>query len=176
MGKQTVCLRNQVEASVAMDRLSHEGHEIASGQIIQELVAMQKSLNFIQWEWGNYWSVKTKWLIQSCGIRSVVSNSLRCPGLYSPWNSLGQNTGVGSLSLLQGIFLTQGSNLGLPHWRQILYQLSHSGSWYGLDDCKKLLWHQSEKIWGGWGNTTSVVSKSWAGEIKSAMRGYWRVS
>ena len=34
-------------------------------------------------------------------------------GLYSPWNSPGQNTGVSSLSLLQGIFPTQGSNPGL---------------------------------------------------------------
>ena len=48
--------------------------------------------------------------------------------VYSPWNSPGQNTGVGSLSLLQGIFPTQGSNPGLPHCRQILYQLSHQGS------------------------------------------------
>ena len=40
---------------------------------------------------------------ESC---SVVSNSLWPHGLYSPWNSLGQNTGVGSLSLLQGIFPT----------------------------------------------------------------------
>ena len=39
-----------------------------------------------------------------------MSNSLRPHGLYSPWNSPGQNTGVGSLSLLQGIFPTQGSN------------------------------------------------------------------
>ena len=43
-------------------------------------------------------------------------------------NSPGQNTGVGSLSLLQGIFPTQGSNPGLSHCRQILYQLSHKGS------------------------------------------------
>ena len=43
-------------------------------------------------------------------------------------NSPGQNTGVGSLSLLQGIFPTQGSNPGLPHCRRILYQLSHQGS------------------------------------------------
>ena len=43
------------------------------------------------------------------------------------WNSPGQNTGVGSLSLLQGIFPDQGSNPGLPHCR-ILYQLSHKGS------------------------------------------------
>ena len=48
-------------------------------------------------------------------------------GLYSPQNSPGQNTGVGSLSLLQGIFPTLGSNPGLPHSRQILYQLSHKG-------------------------------------------------
>ena len=45
-----------------------------------------------------------------------------------PWNSPGQNTAVGSLSLLQGIFPTQGSNPGLPHYKQILYQLSHRGS------------------------------------------------
>ena len=36
--------------------------------------------------------------------------------------------GVGSLSLLQGIFPTQGENPGLPHCRWILYQLSHKGS------------------------------------------------
>ena len=59
---------------------------------------------------------------------SVVSDSLQPHGLYSPWNSLGQNTGVGSLSLLQGIFPTQGLNPGLPHRRWILYQLSHKGS------------------------------------------------
>ena len=46
----------------------------------------------------------------------------------SPWNFLGQNTGVGSLSLLQGTFPTQGSNSGLPHCKWILYQLSHKGS------------------------------------------------
>ena len=44
------------------------------------------------------------------------------------WNSLGKNTGVGSHSLLQGIFLTQGLNSGLTHCRQILYHLSHQGS------------------------------------------------
>ena len=60
-----------------------------------------------------------------CESRSVVSNSLWPRGLYDPWNSPGQNTGVGSLSLFQGIFWTQGSNPGLPHCRQFLYQLSH---------------------------------------------------
>ena len=46
----------------------------------------------------------------------------------NPWNSPGQNTGVGSLSLLQGIFPTQRLNPGLLHCRQILYQLSQEGS------------------------------------------------
>ena len=46
---------------------------------------------------------------------------------YSPWDSPGQNTGVGSLSLLQGIFPTQELKPGLPHCRQIPYQLSHQG-------------------------------------------------
>ena len=62
---------------------------------------------------------------ESC---SVMSDSLRPNGLYSPWDSPGQNTGVGCLSLLQGIFPTQGSSPGLPHCRWILYQLSHQGS------------------------------------------------
>ena len=52
---------------------------------------------------------------------SVVSDSLRPRGLYSPWNSPGQNTGVGSLPLIQGIFPTQGLNPGLPHCRWIFF-------------------------------------------------------
>ena len=65
-----------------------------------------------------------------CENRSVISDSLWPHGWYSPWNSLDQNTGVGRLSLLQGIFLMQRSNPGLPHHRQILYQLSHKESPY----------------------------------------------
>ena len=62
---------------------------------------------------------------ESC---SVMFDSLQPHGLYSPWNSPCQNTRVGSLSLLQGIFPTQGSYPGLPHCGRILYQLSHTGS------------------------------------------------
>ena len=61
--------------------------------------------------------------------RSVMSNSLQPHATpYSPWNSPGQNTGEGSLSLLQGIFPTQRLNPGLLHCRQVLYQLNHKGS------------------------------------------------
>ena len=64
--------------------------------------------------------------------RSVTSDSLRLHRLYSPWNSPGQNTGVGSLSLHQRIFPTQGSNPGLPPCRPVLYRLSHQGSHTGV--------------------------------------------
>ena len=64
---------------------------------------------------------------------SVVSKSWKAYGLWParllcPWNSPGRNTGVGSHSLLQGIFPTQGSNPGIPQCRQVFYQLSHQGS------------------------------------------------
>ena len=60
--------------------------------------------------------------------RSVVCDSLSPHGRYNPWNFPDQNTGVGSNSLLQGIFPTQGSNPGLLHCRRILHQLSNQGS------------------------------------------------
>ena len=59
---------------------------------------------------------------------SVVTGLFATPWtIHSPRNSLGQNTGVGSLSLFQGIFPNQGSNPGLRHCR-IPYQLSYQGS------------------------------------------------
>ena len=63
----------------------------------------------------------------------VVSDSLQPHGLQPsrllcPWNSPGKNTGVGSHSLLQRIFPTQGLKLGLPHCRQVLYHLSNQFS------------------------------------------------
>ena len=78
------------------------------------------------------------WLVLSFKLRltlkseseshSVKSDSLWPHGLYNPWNSVGQNSGVGSHFLLQGIFPTQGLNTGLLHCRLILNQLSHKGS------------------------------------------------
>ena len=73
-----------------------------------------------------------------CNVVVVQSFSHSCPTLcnlmdYSPplldpWDFPGRNTGVGFHSLLQGIFSTKGSKLGLLHCRQILYCLSHQGS------------------------------------------------
>ena len=67
--------------------------------------------------------------------RTVMSEFLQPHELYSPWNSPGQNTGVGSLFLLQGIFPTQGLNPGLLHCREMLYQLSH---------------REAQAYWTGW--------------------------
>ena len=66
-------------------------------------------------------------------LRHFMKVTQLCPTLcdpmdYSPWNSPGHNTGVGYLSLLQGIFLTQELSWGLLHCRWILFQLSQKGS------------------------------------------------
>ena len=89
-------------------------------------------------------SVLMRWTKLEPIIQSEISQKVKCKycmkvkvtqscltlqphGLYSPWNSPSQNTGAGSLCLFQGIFSTQGSNLGLPHCRWILYCMSHQG-------------------------------------------------
>ena len=84
----------------------------------------------------------------------------------SPWNSLDQNTGVGSLSLLQGIFPTQGSNPHFLNYRRVLYQLSHKGTAIGTNKkfLKMKLWNQNRydfdyfkialAVW--WSNGTSL--------------------
>ena len=127
--------------------------------------------------------------------RSVVSDSSQPIGLYSTWDSPGQNTGVGqlfpapgnlpnpgiksrspalqvdslpaepqgkpkntemgSLSLLQGIFLTQGSNWGLLHCRQILYQLSYQGISMVSPNFTESKFHRVYKFtwWQSWNST-----------------------
>ena len=87
--------------------------------------------------------------------RSVMSDSSRPHGQYPtrllcPWNFLGKNIGLSFQSLFQGIFLTQGLNLGLLHCRQILYHLSHQGRIYtGICDIleKEMATHSSILAW-----------------------------
>ena len=103
-----------------------------------------------QWNWN--WS------------HSVVSDSLRPRGLQPtrllhPWDSPGKNTGVGCHFLLQGIFPTQGSNAGLPHWRQTLKPLSHQGSPNKAVNCCKNFKGQFGTIYP-W-CFSSVLKKNW---------------
>ena len=94
------------------------------------------SLFLFFWK-GLHWPCKVK--------VTIMSNSLRPSGLYSPWNSLDQNTGVGALSLLQVIFPTQVLNPGLPHCRWILYQ-SHKVQLNSLKLISSNMTSQSE-LW-----------------------------
>ena len=78
--------------------------------------------------WTSLWHPKI-WQIIFYEVKGAQLCLTLCnPMDYSPLNSLGQNTGVGNLFLLQGIFPTQGSNSDLPHCRQIHYRLSHQGN------------------------------------------------
>ena len=86
-------------------------------------------------------------------------NSVQPYGLYSPWNSPGQNTGVGSFSLLQGIFPTQGSNPGLPHCGRILYQLSNQGS----PEVPQSQWRLLGGASRGWATGGQMSTPGWAG-------------
>ena len=70
-------------------------------------------------------------VIQSC--QTLQPHGLQTSRLLYPWNSPSKNTGVGNHSLLQVIFPTQASNLGLLHCRQTLYHLSHQGSPNGTE-------------------------------------------
>ena len=58
---------------------------------------------------------------------ALQPHELQPARLLCPWDSPGNNTGVGCHSLLQGIFLTQGLNPCVLHCRQILHRLSHQG-------------------------------------------------
>ena len=77
----------------------------------------------------SHWTLCGLWfLFKPWKVKVAQSCMTVCYPIDSPWNSLGHNTGVGGLSLLQEIFPIQGSNQGLPHCRHILYQLSHKGN------------------------------------------------
>ena len=80
---------------------------------------------FIETPWTEACQAPLKHESESC---SVMSSSLQPHGLYSPRTSPDRNAGVSSLSLLQGVFPTQGSNPDLPPYKCVLYQLSHKGS------------------------------------------------
>ena len=120
--------------------------------------------------WSSNISLISEWVSES---HSVVPGSLWPHRLHSLWNSLGQNTGMGSLSLLHGIFPTQGSNPGLLHCRQILYQLSHKRSprtleWVAFHFSSRSSWPRNQtgvsciagKFFTHWGLSLTSLSTS----------------
>ena len=94
--------------------------------------------------------------------------------LFCPWASPGKNAAVGCHFLLQGIFLIQGLNPGLPHCRQILYLSRHQGfaNWPGLVSVSKLVYvaawaqtsillHFDPRLWGHQGLMEGTVRWLW---------------
>ena len=113
---------------------------------------------------AHHWGTAVIITILASESHSVVSDSLRPHhGLHSPGNSPGQNTGVGSLSLFQGIFPTQGLNPGLPHCRWIVYQLSHKGSTSVLLEATKYPFYM-------WGSSLRPRPPWWLRGKESAFR------
>ena len=90
------------------------------------------------------------------------SDSLWPRGLYSWWNSPGQNTGVGSCSLLQAIFPTQELDPGLPHCRKILYQLSHQGSPFSWVQFSHSVMSNSATPWTAARQASLFITNSWS--------------
>ena len=91
------------------------------------------------WGWAVWFTFKKIYVkLKVFHIHGKLKVAQLCPTLCNPmdcsppWNFLGKNTGVGCHSLIQGIFLSQGSNLGLPRCRQILYLLSRQGNTFNI--------------------------------------------
>ena len=98
--------------------------------ILSTKFCLVKAMVFLVFMYGcENWIIKKAESVS----RSVMPDSLRPHGLqpsrlFCPWDFPGKDIGVGCHFLLQGIFPTQGLNLGLLHYRQILYRLSYKGS------------------------------------------------
>ena len=116
--------------------------------------------------------------VHSCVWFFVTARTAR---LLCPWNFPGKNTRLGCHSFLQGIFPTQGSNLGLLHCRQVLYHLNHQGSpgwcWAELNTISAsislCIW--GCKLWTLWETISysSVYSKCLAC-TRSLINAYWK--
>ena len=113
------------------------------------------------------------WYKSESESHSVMSDSMRPHGLFSPRNSPGQNTAVGSLSLPQGVSPPQESDPGLLHCRWPLYELSHKGS-PGLRTNIKDQWNRTEsreKAQTNWFPTTMLQLLHGGGRTVSSTNG-----
>ena len=99
--------------------------------------------------------------------RSLI---LQADSLPSEPRGKPMNTGVGSLSLLQGIFPTQESNQGLLHCRQILYQLSYQGNPYFLWSLTNYMFQTLFKIFCGLHLEVGFLRESWLKKVDNQKR------
>ena len=138
VGKESTCNAGDSSSIPGLGRSSGEGIgyplQYSWASLVAQLVKNPPAM-WETWVLPGYdsWIGKVSWkrerllllLSHFSRVRLFVTH-----GLYSPWNSPGQNTGVGSLSLLQRIFPTQELNWGLLHCRRTLYQLSYQAHRY----------------------------------------------
>ena len=102
---------------------SNKNTRVDSHVLLQEIFLTQRSnlVSCIAGRFFTIWATRESHIFIAKKVEVTQSCLILCHrGLYSLWNSPGQNAGVGSLSLLQGIFPTQGSNPALQHCRWFL--------------------------------------------------------
>ena len=102
---------------------------------------------------------------------SLWPHALQPARFLCPWDSPGKNTGVGCHFLLQGIFLTQGSNPGLLHCRKILYHLSYmqilsSTHQNNNDNIHNILWFI--KVLYTFSHLNTFSHQPWKKQVKTA--------
>ena len=108
-------------------------------------------------------------------VINMVVQSLSCIGLLRPhgrqnarllcpWDSPGENTGVGCHFLLQGIFPTQESNPGLLHWRQILYRLIYEVQELRVAICSLIIWVSDSR------NVSKITAKRKTAGVLQSIR------
>ena len=135
------------------------GHDWVTEHMLSYILGIFCCINVLLFKTPFLMTVCWKWKWSY----SVMSSSLQPHRLWHiwplyPWNSLGKNTRLGCHFLLQGLFLTQVLNPGLPHCGQVLYCLSHQGSFPlsrgifqtqgsnpGLPHCRRIPYQLSHK-------------------------------
>ena len=124
----------QVDSLPAEPQGKPKNTGVGSLSLLQQILATQESNRCLLHCRRILYQLSHQGSLPGGAAAAAVAKSLQsCPTLqphrlYSPWDSPGQNTGVGSLFLLQRIFQTQESNRCLLHCRQILNHLSYQGS------------------------------------------------
>ena len=133
-----LCILCGLKVIVNVLRENFQGNKL-SVKILSEITIFLLNCNFFFF-FSCLRAIKKQQSVGISRLMKCVTSSLSCVWLFvmpwtvasqeflCPWNSPGKNTGVRCHFLLQGIFLTQVLNLGLLHYKEILYRLSHQGS------------------------------------------------
>ena len=145
-----ILISYNIDLEIKTVKWDNEGHYIMIKDHKNEkkIIKIREDITIINIYTPN---IVTSEVIQSCPSRvSLWSHGLYPTMLLCPWDFPGKSNGVGCHFLLQRIFLTQGSNPGLLHCRQMLYRLSHQGSCCQLSTVRQTAYAcgREEEGWG----------------------------